>query len=253
MARNTFRTWVDGELVDADLLNEQIKENLTEIWQGTTAGDMDYYVDSLNKERIPIGANSKTLQVVAGVPTWVDAVPGIFTTKGDLPVASGADAVARLGVGANYSILQANSGATNGLEWSSTPLGAKITLSTHQAILNNTESEIASYDTVVFDYGGFHTGEVNLICRVTGIYDIGCGGYWDVHSTVGKLRQVGIRVNGANLHINSCTNDTTNNIWQEARTVHYLTGGDEIKMIVKQTSGVSLNFNNASLYMVRIR
>jgi hypothetical protein len=42
----------------------------------------------------------------------------LVDAKGDLIVASAADAVARLGVGTNGQVLTANSGATYGLEWS---------------------------------------------------------------------------------------------------------------------------------------
>jgi hypothetical protein len=42
----------------------------------------------------------------------------LVDAKGDLLVASAADAVARLGVGTNGQVLTANSGATYGLEWS---------------------------------------------------------------------------------------------------------------------------------------
>ncbi len=44
-------------------------------------------------------------------------VPDIFTTKGDLAVASGADAAGRLGVGSDGQILVADSGETLGVRW----------------------------------------------------------------------------------------------------------------------------------------
>jgi len=44
-------------------------------------------------------------------------VPDIFTTKGDLAVASGADAASRLGAGADYAVLMARAGASLGVEW----------------------------------------------------------------------------------------------------------------------------------------
>jgi hypothetical protein len=43
---------------------------------------------------------------------------GIVDAKGDILVASGADAIARLGVGTNGQVLTAASGATYGVEWS---------------------------------------------------------------------------------------------------------------------------------------
>ena len=42
---------------------------------------------------------------------------GIVDAKGDILVASGVDAIARLGVGTNGQVLTAASGATNGVEW----------------------------------------------------------------------------------------------------------------------------------------
>jgi hypothetical protein len=45
----------------------------------------------------------------------------LVDAKGDLLVASGADAVTRLAAGTNGYILTANSGATNGIEWAAAP------------------------------------------------------------------------------------------------------------------------------------
>lgn len=70
MAKSAYRTWTVGEIVTAAMLNEQIRDNGNEIWQGTTAGDMDYYTDATHKTRIPIGAENSTLTVVSGVPAW---------------------------------------------------------------------------------------------------------------------------------------------------------------------------------------
>src|SRR5512139_699434 len=58
--------------------------------------------------------------------TWVNkylqanfaaGIPDIFTTKGDLAVATAADAATRLGVGANDCVLWSNSDTTNGINW----------------------------------------------------------------------------------------------------------------------------------------
>lgn len=44
-------------------------------------------------------------------------VPDIFTTKGDLAVATAADAASRLGVGSNGQVLTADSTTTTGVKW----------------------------------------------------------------------------------------------------------------------------------------
>jgi|688.fasta_scaffold529272_1 hypothetical protein len=54
----------------------------------------------------------------------------IVDAKGDLIVASGADAVARLAVGTNDHVLTADSGATNGVKWAVVPSGGMTLLST---------------------------------------------------------------------------------------------------------------------------
>jgi hypothetical protein len=53
--------------------------------------------------------------------------PDIFTTKGDLFVATGADVGARLAVGANDQILTADSGQTTGVKWAYDPIQDPIT------------------------------------------------------------------------------------------------------------------------------
>jgi hypothetical protein len=52
----------------------------------------------------------------------------IVDAKGDLIVASGADAVARLAVGTNDHVLTADSGATNGVKWAALPAAGGMTL-----------------------------------------------------------------------------------------------------------------------------
>ena len=52
----------------------------------------------------------------------------IVDAKGDLIVASGSDAVARLAVGTNDYVLTADSGATNGIKWAALPASGSLTL-----------------------------------------------------------------------------------------------------------------------------
>lgn len=70
MAFTTPVTWTVGHLVTAAELNQQLKDNLSAIWTGTTNGDIDYYTSSTTKSRLAIGTVGQILKVAGGVPTW---------------------------------------------------------------------------------------------------------------------------------------------------------------------------------------
>jgi hypothetical protein len=83
----------------------------------TTTGDIAYRSATANTNtRLPIGSTGQVLTVAAGVPSWAtpsDQTP--LTTKGDVFTFSTVDA--RLGVGANGTVLTADSTEATGLKW----------------------------------------------------------------------------------------------------------------------------------------
>ena len=93
----------------------------------TTLGDIEYRSSTANTNtRLPIGTSGQFLSVVGGVPAWAaltDQTP--LTTKGDLFTFSTVDA--RLGVGANNTVLVADSAEATGLKWA-TPASGGMTL-----------------------------------------------------------------------------------------------------------------------------
>lgn len=81
----------------------------------TTSGDMLIY--NGGNIRLPISTNGFVLQIVAGIPTWVNPSAGSspLTTKGDLYGYS--TAPARIPVGSDTYVLTADSTNTLGVSW----------------------------------------------------------------------------------------------------------------------------------------
>ena len=94
----------------------------------TTTGDIAYRSATANTNtRLPIGSAGQVLTVAAGVPSWAtpsDQTP--LTTKGDVFTFSTVDA--RLGVGANGTVLTADSAEATGLKWATPAAGGGMTL-----------------------------------------------------------------------------------------------------------------------------
>jgi hypothetical protein len=113
----------------------------------TTLGDIAYRSATANTNtRLPIGTNGQVLAVSGGVPAWTttaDVTP--LTTKGDLFTFTTVDA--RIGVGANGTILTADSAEATGMKWAAPASGGKIA----QVVAyegTNTLGLTTSYETV---------------------------------------------------------------------------------------------------------
>ena len=99
----------------------------------TTLGDLSFRSSTSNvNTRIPIGSSGQHLTVVAGVPAWAtasDQTP--LTTKGDLLGFSTLDA--RIPIGANGTLLTADSTESLGLKWAA-PAGGGATYAVFQDV-----------------------------------------------------------------------------------------------------------------------
>ena len=110
----------------------------------TTTGDIAYRSATANTNtRLAIGSAGQVLTVAAGVPSWAtpsDQTP--LTTKGDVFTFSTVDA--RLGVGANGTVLTADSAETTGLKWATPAGGGGKVLQVVQATSTSTTSNSTS-------------------------------------------------------------------------------------------------------------
>ena len=115
----------------------------------TTTGDIAYRSATANTNtRLAIGTTGQVLTVAAGVPSWAtptDQTP--LTTKGDLFTFSTVDA--RLGVGANGTVLTADSAEATGLKWAAAAGGGKI----KQVIVGELDTQAVSSSSTYADTG----------------------------------------------------------------------------------------------------
>lgn len=90
MSYSTVPTVAPGDAWSASQHNTYLRDNLSAIWKGTTAGDMDYYSGPSDKTRLPLSPGSM-LMAGASAPVWVSGIryvtimlnDGVALTAGD--------------------------------------------------------------------------------------------------------------------------------------------------------------------------
>ena len=145
---------------DFDVALQGVDTRLKALQPGTTLGDLAYSSATANTNtRLPIGTSGQVLAVSGGgVPAWTttaDVTP--LTTKGDLFTFTTVDA--RIGVGANGTVLTADSAEATGLKWAtpasgSTFSGASVYKNTSQSIATGT-AVTATWQVEDFDVDGY--------------------------------------------------------------------------------------------------
>jgi hypothetical protein len=150
-------------------------------------------------------------------------VPDIFSAKGDLAAATGANAATRLAVGANDSTLVPDSGESGGLAWQIQPTCRVINESDIDPATSTWVT--VDFDAERYDTDGMHS-VVSNTSRLTA--PSGGGGHYIIGANVkfdSSLAGAGEHFEGARIVINGATT-----IAQEMRTIS--TGGTDYDGVI---------------------
>jgi hypothetical protein len=150
------------------------------------------------------GGTSGTVTVTNEMATIIDA-------KGDLVGGTGADTFARLAVGANDTVLTADSNEATGLKWAAPAAGGMTLLST--TTMSGTTTSITgidqTYTNLYFIIRGFNPGGVNQIFNMRFNSNTASEYYWANGSSQISSSDTKIDM-GAGNNINANTNQTNN-------------------------------------------
>jgi len=187
------------------------------------------------------GGTSGTVTVTNSMATAIDA-------KGDLVPGTGADTFARLAVGANDTVLTADSAAATGMKWATvasgaTFSGAVVTQTSAQTIANGTSTTI-NFNNEILDVGGYHDNSTNN-SRLT--IPSGKTGYVLVYGKVNMTAnatgasEAFIMKNGGAISGNTYKNTATFYASPQVTIISACVPGDYFEIGMYQDSGGNLN------------
>lgn len=124
MAGAGFKTWVNGDVLTAPDVNTYLMEQAVMVFADGTARDTA--LPSPSEGMHAFTKDNDTLWYYDGAAWQPYVDQDVIEAKGDLIVGTADDAVGRLAVGANNTLLVADSGESTGVKWSSTITNAIV-------------------------------------------------------------------------------------------------------------------------------
>jgi len=258
MAGAGFKTFNTGDVLTASDVNTYLMQQTVMVFDdasarttaltGVVAEGMLSYLKDTNAVEVYDGSS----WVASDDPNAIQN--SIVDAKGDLISATADNTPARLAVGANDTVLTADSSTATGLKWAAIPAASFVGVrvnngSTSHSIPNNTNTAL-TWNAENYDSDGFHSTATNT-SRLTvpsgkaGYYKIwGCN-VFDVDATGRRTAQ--IQVNGTT-YITRDEPTASASAYPGAvvTTTYYLNDGDYVEYVVFQTSGTTMGLPNSA-------
>ena len=247
-----FKDFVTGEVLTAADVDGYLMQG---IWVFASAAARDAAVTSPQEGNACYLKDTNQVLTYSG-SAWVAVGGGSpLTTKGDVYGFSTVDA--RIPIGANDTVLTADSTQALGLKWAapasgSTFKGCSLYASPDtQSISNNTATAL-TFNLETFDTDGFHdnstnTSRVTIPAGLAGKYLITSHVMYDLNATSGRF--LNIYKNGSNVANGSdIIGSSSVYVANDISVVLSLAVSDYIEVFTRQTSGGALNAYKGAVY-----
>jgi hypothetical protein len=202
------------------------------------------YVDGVTSA-IQTQIDSKIGSASAINPTIVDA-------KGDIIAATAADTVARLAVGANDTILTADSTTATGLKWAAPAGGAMPTFSAYDTATQSINANV--YTKITFTTESWDTNSAFASSRFTPL----TAGYYSVSAMVGasfgaaETTYWQVYKNGSSWQMGSLIKTTGDN-YGSGHILVYLNGSsDYIEIFANSSNNATIGGTAATRYFAAV-
>ncbi len=174
-------------------------------------------------------------------------VPDIFSVKGDIAVATGSDAAARLAVGANHAELIPDSSQATGLRWQIRPLCKVYNASVIDPDPNDWRA--INWDSESFDTNGMHstasnTNRLTCVSGAAGVYRVEANlGFNSSSLTPGQTGHYGVRITKNGTTVNATEfgeEEPTYDTWKMVGSLIELAVGDYVVCQCYTTQDVNI-------------